>query len=94
MKVICIKDSEDIAYTRKGPQKTPENMRIFYGYIYTVVDEVVGYKGELKWVLAERPRNCRYRKLHFAILSDKEEIKQEKEVNKLKQYLQHGNETN
>jgi hypothetical protein len=74
MKVLCIKDSEDIAYTRKGALKTPENMRIFYGEIYTVVDEVVGYKGELKWVLAERPQNCRYRKLHFALLSDKEEL--------------------
>lgn len=83
MKVICIKDSEEIAYTRRGPLKTPENMKIFYGEIYTVVDEVVGYRGELKWVLAERPANCRYRKLHFAIISDEEEsIKLKEKITK------------
>lgn len=81
MKVVCIKDSEDTIYTRKGPQRTPENMKIFYGDIYTVVDEVVGYKGEKKWVLAERPSNCRYRKIYFALLSDEDEsIKIETEI--------------
>lgn len=74
MRVLCIKDSEEIAYTRKGPQRTPDNMRIFFGETYTVVEEVVGYKGEKKWVLAERPKNCRYRKLHFALPSNIDEM--------------------
>lgn len=81
MKVLCIKDSEDVAYTRKGAMKTPENMKIFFGETYTVVDEVIGYKGELKWVLAERSSNCRYRKLHFAPLSNIDE----KEMSYVKQ---------
>ena len=39
MKVLCIKDSEDIAYTRKGAFKAPDSMKVFFGETYTVVDE-------------------------------------------------------
>jgi hypothetical protein len=73
MKVICIQQSEDIAYTRSGPIKTPENMKVFEGEVYTVLDEVKGYKGEMKYRLAERPPNCRYRKPHFIPLSEVDE---------------------
>lgn len=70
MKLLCIKDSEDYCYTRRGKFQTPLQMRINKGEIYTVSEEVVGYKGELKWTLKEKPKNCRYKKEYFKILRD------------------------
>lgn len=73
MKVICIRDSDNVAYTRSGPVSTPDNMKVFCGEIYTVLDEVRGYKGEMKYRLVERPRNSRYKKDQFIPLSDIDE---------------------
>jgi hypothetical protein len=64
--VLCIEDTIEYAYTSKGKIKTPENMKIQSGTIYTVVDEVVGHRGEMKYVLKEKPQNCRYKKRYFA----------------------------
>lgn len=70
MKVLCIKETEDVAYTKNGAIKIPDNMKLFIGEPYTVIAEVTGYKGEIKWVLAERPKNCRYKKEYFKTVDE------------------------
>lgn len=83
MKVMCIKSSDDIAYTRKGPIKAPDHMKVFLGEYYTVVQEVRGYQGEMKYVLAEKPTNCRYKKEYFAPLSEINETEIHEQYQKL-----------
>lgn len=82
MKVMCIKSSE-VAYTRRGPITAPDHMKVHCGTPYTVIKEVPGYKGEMKYVLAEKPSNCRYKKEYFAPLSEIDEVDRLEEYKKL-----------
>jgi len=77
MRVLCIKDSPDFAHTRTGVITVPEDLRVKCGLPYTVKQEVVGFRGEKKWVLVEKPANCRYKKEYFSPLSDIEELEEE-----------------
>lgn len=83
MRVLCIKDSPDFAHTRKGIINVSEELRVKCGEPYTVIQEVTGYKGEKKWVLAEKPANCRYKKEYFSPISEVEELEEKKELTKL-----------
>lgn len=76
MIVLCIKDSPDFAHTRKGIITVPENLRVKCGLLYTVKQEVVGYGGEKKLVLVEKPANCRYKKEYFSSISEVEELEE------------------
>lgn len=84
MKVLCIEDSSEFMHTRNGKFTAPFHLRVFSGEYYTVIKEVVGYRGELKWVLSEKPSNCRYLKKYFAPLSEIDEVELSK--NREKEY--------
>lgn len=72
MRLLCIKDSKDFAHTRNGVITVPEHMKVKCGEIYTVAEEVTGYKGVKKWRLEEKPANCRYEKEYFSHLDNLE----------------------
>lgn len=80
MRVLCIKDSPEFAYTRNGKILVPEHMKVKCGLPYTVKEEVTGYKGEKKWVLVEKPANCRYKKEYFSPISEIEKLKEVREL--------------
>jgi hypothetical protein len=82
MKVMCIKSSE-VAYTRRGLITAPDHMKVHCGTLYTVIKEVPAYKGEMKYVLAEKPANCRYKKEYFAPLSEIDETERPQQYQKL-----------
>lgn len=48
MRLLCIKDSTNLAHTRNRIISIPEELRVRCGNIYTVSAEVTGYKGEKK----------------------------------------------
>lgn len=70
MRVLCIKDSPDFAHTRNGIISVSESLRVKCGEVYTVAEEVTGYKGEKRWRLEEKPANCRYSKGYFSPLDN------------------------
>lgn len=70
MRVLCIKDSGSICHTSNGLMKTPEDIKVYCGNYYNVINEEFGFNGERKYILAEKPKNCRYKKDSFAIPSD------------------------
>lgn len=75
MKVLCIRDSPDFAHTRNGVVPITDSLKVKCGEIYTVKKEVVGYGGERKFVLVEKPSNCRYKKEYFSpLFSDEVEL--------------------
>lgn len=76
MKLLCIKDSSDQAHTRNGIITVPEKLRVRCGNIYTVKQEVIGYKGERKWQLVEKPAHCRYNKEYFTEIYHNESLKE------------------
>ena len=74
MRLLCIKDSPDFGHTRSGIIKVPDNLKVKCGEIYTVSQEVTGYRGVKKYQLHEKPKNCRYEKEYFSPLSDIEAL--------------------
>ena len=78
-KVLCIKDTPDIGYSRGGKiNPIPPENRCYCGEQYTVAEIVKGYQGELKYKLSERPSNYRYRKVYFSPLSEIDETEMER----------------
>lgn len=73
MKVMCIRDIPLLGHTKNGLRSTPDEAKICIGEVYTVVNEMMGYEGELMYVLEERKRNYRYKSSRFAPLSDIDE---------------------
>lgn len=90
MKVLCIKDSPNFAHTKRGIITVSESLRVKCGLLYTVKQEVTGYQGEKKWVLEEKPTNCRYKKEYFSLVSEVEELEEVYE----KENIKNKNKTN